>query len=113
MLTKARFAAQDTELDGAPIRRGERIAACLIAANRDPARWDDPDTLDLGRKPTGHLAFGAGIHFCLGLTLARLEAEIALTGLLQRFPKLRPAGEPGWVRRPGLRGFQSLPLRAD
>ena len=113
MLTKARFAAQDGELDGAPIKRGERIAACLIAANHDPARWEDPERLDLGRKPAGHLAFGAGIHFCLGLTLARMEAEIAFSKLLERFPDLQLAGEPEWTKRPGVRGFDKLPVNAD
>ena len=88
------------------------MTACLLAANHDPARWEDPERLDLGRKPAGHLAFGAGIHFCLGLTLARLEAEVALTQLFERFPTLAPAGAPVWTKRPGVRGFDKLPLSA-
>lgn len=112
MQTKARYAARDGEIDGSPYARGERVTAFLLAANHDPARWPDPERLDLGRKPAGHLSFGAGIHFCLGLQLARLEAATALRRLFERFPTLRLAGEPVWTTRLGVRGFERLRLRA-
>jgi cytochrome P450 len=88
---------------------------CLAAANRDPAAHPDPDVLDLSRPPRPHLAFGHGIHFCLGAPLARLEARIAFTTLLRRFPELRLAGarsELTWGRGDGLvlRGLDALPL---
>lgn len=111
MVTKPRYSAGDTTIGGAEIKRGEKAMACLLAANHDPARWEEPERLDLGRKPAGHLGFGAGIHFCVGLNLARLEAQIALSRLLARFPKLRLEGEPVWNKRPGLRGMARLRLR--
>lgn len=113
MVTKPRFAAEHTTIEGAPIERGQRVIACLIAANHDPARWEDPERLDLSRRPSGHLGFGAGIHFCVGLNLARLEARIVLARLLERFPTLRLDGEPKWSKRFGLRGMTRLRLRAD
>ena len=67
---------------------GEVVIGVLAAANRDPEKYPDPDRFDVGRKPSDHLAFGDGIHFCLGASLARLEAEVAVGTLLQRFPEL-------------------------
>jgi cytochrome P450 len=82
----------------------------LAAANRDPAVFTDPDRLDLGRDPNPHLSFGRGIHFCLGAPLARLEAQIALPMLLERFPRLRLAGEPEARPTWNLRGVARLPV---
>ncbi|MER7165765.1 cytochrome P450 [Micromonospora sp. NPDC000207] len=109
-----RFAAEDTEIAGQPIARGEMIIAVLAAADRDPARFTDPDRLDIRRSGNRHLAFGRGAHMCLGAPLARVEGQIALTTLLARMPQLRPANEPvdaAW--RPGLtlRGLSSLSVR--
>jgi cytochrome P450 len=86
------------------------VVAVLGAANRDPAQFPDPDRLDLARRPNRHLAFGGGIHFCLGAPLARMEAAIAIPALLARLPGLELAGPP--VRRDTvtLRGLASLPL---
>ncbi|MBC7638481.1 MAG: cytochrome P450 [Rhodoferax sp.] len=91
---------------------GQKVAALLGAANRDPAVFADPDRFVADRSPNPHLAFGSGIHFCLGAPLARLELQASLPLLLQRFPHLALAGPP--VRRPTfvLRGYQTLPVTA-
>jgi cytochrome P450 len=103
---------------GAPLDLGEReiapgdvIYACIGAANRDPSRWDDPDTVHVDRPDAArHLQFGAGIHTCLGTHLARLQAEIALTALVTLLPNLRLNGTPVWSDRMVLRGLHSLPV---
>ncbi len=86
-----RFAAADVELGGVVIPAGATVTLSLAAANRDPARFDAPELHDADRDPSGHLAFGHGIHFCLGASLARLEGEVALGTLLDRFPAIEPA----------------------
>ena len=106
-----RFARRRTELGGRTIEQGAALLPLVGAANRDPAQFGDPDDLDLARSPNRHLAFGRGIHFCLGAPLARLEGEIAFAALLDRFPQLRVA-EDG-VERSGtllLRGVGRLEL---
>ncbi|WP_329149362.1 cytochrome P450 [Streptomyces sp. NBC_01456] len=114
--TGARAALEDVEVDGQLIRAGETVTLAVGAANRDPARFPDPDTLDLHRKATGHLAFGHGIHQCLGQQLARVEMRIALPALFRRFPTLRLAVPPEEVPlRPhmGIHGVQRLPVTWD
>jgi cytochrome P450 len=86
-----RVATRDTELAGEPIARGEVVILSLPTANRDPALAEDPDQLDLGRRITRHVAFGHGVHHCLGAALARAELRIALPALLRRFPTLAMA----------------------
>jgi cytochrome P450 len=86
-----RVALEDTEVDGTPIAAGERVSISLLAANRDPGAFDEPGRLGSERDPRGHLAFGHGIHKCLGQHLARLEVQLALGGLARRFPTLRLA----------------------
>ena len=106
-----RFALEDIALQGVRIRRGELVLACLGSANRDPSQFAQPDTLDIGREPNRHLAFGFGIHFCLGAPLARLEAQIAFTSLFRRFPNLRlarPASAIRWRRSLLVRGPREL-----
>jgi hypothetical protein len=83
----------------------------LGSASHDPAVFDDPEALVLDRPNANrHLAFAAGVHYCLGASLARLEAQVALTTLIRRFPRLELAGEPGWRDRLTIRGVDHLPL---
>jgi len=107
-----RTATTDTEINGVTIRQGQKIAALLGAANRDSDVFDDADSMDLTREPNQHIAFGAGIHFCIGAPLARLEMNISLPALIERFPTLELAGEP--TRRPTfvLRGYDAIPVSA-
>jgi pimeloyl-[acyl-carrier protein] synthase len=105
-----RIAAQDCTLGGQDIRQGQLILTLLGAANRDPQQFADPDRLDLTRSPNQHFSFGRGIHFCLGAPLARLEGRIAIGSLVERFPRLRLAGEPVRGETITLRGLTRLPL---
>jgi cytochrome P450 len=102
-----RTAKEPAEVAGIRLAPGDKVAALLGAANRDPAVFTDPDRFDPHRDPNPHLAFGAGIHFCLGAPLARLELEISLRTLLERYPRLEVVEA---VRRPTfvLRGFERL-----
>jgi cytochrome P450 len=103
-----RVAAEDIEFNGVQIARGERLALLLGGANRDPHVFHDPDQFDIRRDPNPHLAFSAGAHFCLGAPLARLEMQLALASILERFPGIMLAKEP--VRSPGfvVRGYDSI-----
>ena len=107
-----RTATGDTEINGVAIRQGQKIAALLGAANRDPDVFANADSMDLTRESNQHIAFGAGIHFCIGAPLARLEMNISLPALIERFPTLELAGEP--TRRPTfvLRGYDMIPVSA-
>lgn len=108
-----RVPTEDVELDGRLIRAGETVVASLPAASRDPAQFPDPDTLDLTRTTTGHLGFGYGFHMCLGKHLARAELEIALTGLLRRFPTLRLATDDPPLTETVFYGLARLPVSWD
>ncbi len=105
-----RVATEDLDLVGFRVRAGDEIMLVLGAANRDPLVFAEPNRLDVTRDARRHVAFGGGIHHCLGAALARLEGEVALSALLARFPELKLAGKP--VRRPTftLRGLESLPV---
>jgi cytochrome P450 len=106
-----RMAAVDAEIAGVPIPAGALVLGLVGAANRDPAHFAEPDRLDLERDEPGHLAFGAGIHYCLGASLARLEAQVAIGAILRRFPALTLAVErPIWRPSSTLRGLESLPV---
>jgi len=109
-----RFTGEPMEIGGVNIGPGEVVLVSLSGANRDPSRYADPDRLDLGRDGGGHVAFGHGIHYCLGAPLARLEAEIAFAGLLERFGSMTLAVPPDELRwRPStlIHGLESLPVR--
>jgi cytochrome P450 len=113
-LTKPRYAREDTEFHGQAIRRGQMIFACLATVTSDPSVFDDPERLDLHRQPNRHVAFGAGIHVCLGPKLARVETAIALQRLFTRFPDLRLAVPRSQVRfsgRLGTRALVALPVK--
>ncbi|MFE7270599.1 cytochrome P450, partial [Streptomyces sp. NPDC057623] len=107
-----RFAAEPLEIAGVPIAQGEAVMVGLTAADRDGARFPAPDRFDIRRDARGHLAFGHGIHYCLGAPLARLEARTAVRSLLERAPGLALDGVPGaWLPGPLMRGVRSLPVR--
>lgn len=114
-VTKPRFARKDMRFDGVTIKRGDLVMPTLAAANTDPAVFSKPERLKLSRKPNRHMAFGTGIHFCLGHQLARLEAACALEALFTRHPGLKLAvdeAELRWRERLGLRALESLPVAA-
>jgi cytochrome P450 len=106
----SRMVTEDRELGGHALRRGQQLVLLLAAANRDPEQFAEPHRLDVTRPEVRHLAFGHGLHFCLGAQLARLEGTLALQALLTRFPKLRLAGPVLWGDNMVLRGPRSLPL---
>ena len=106
-----RIAKTDVEVAGQRIPAGALVVLLLGAANRDPVRFPDPDRFDLGRRDLGHLAFGAGVHACLGAFLGRLETQVAVGTLLRRWPSLQLATErPAWRPTATLRGLATLPV---
>ncbi|MFG1876441.1 cytochrome P450 [Sphaerisporangium sp. NPDC049003] len=101
LLSIPRYAREDIELHGVPVRKGEAVTVAVAAANRDPRAFADPDRFDVGRRGgAGHLGFAHGPHFCLGASFARVQTEVALTGLLRRFPGLALAASPDELRAP-------------
>jgi cytochrome P450 len=110
----ARFVAEDVVLGGACLRRGDFVFAIIASANRDEARFAEPDRLDVRRDPNPHIAFGAGPHHCMGLHLARMEAEVAFHALFRRFPELslaKPSASLTWRPTNIVRGLEALPVR--
>ncbi|GDY32077.1 cytochrome P450 family protein [Gandjariella thermophila] len=109
----SRFAAEDVEIAGVTVPKGSVVIVALGSADRDPERFPDPDTVDLRRGENPHLAFGHGIHYCLGAPLARMEGQIAIGTLLRRFPDLAlaaPAGALVWRESRLMRGLTALPV---
>jgi cytochrome P450 len=106
----SRITTTDGALGGCPFKRGDEFITLIIAANRDPAVFADPDAFDIARKPNPHMTFGGGAHACLGAALARLEGQLALTRLFQRYPALRRIGRgpPEWKPTPAQRGLARL-----
>jgi cytochrome P450 len=106
-----RVATEEMVIGGQTIQAGQDVMMLLGAANRDPEQFTDPDRLDLGRLDNKHLAFGGGIHYCVGAPLARVEAQVALPALFQRLPGLKVAtDQPEWKETLTLRGLKALPL---
>lgn len=105
-----RWVVADTEIGGRAIAPGQRVHLVLASANRDAARFADPDRLDIGRTPNPHIAFGKGIHACIGAQLARMETRIALGRIVERLPGLRLAGEPEWKDSLASRSLAALPV---
>ena len=104
-----RALSRNMEIGGVPVAAGTGITLCIGAANRDPAVFPDPDRFDIGRDPNRHLAFAFGIHQCAGLSLARLEARVAIGQFVARFPEYRLDGEPVRARRARFRALVSAP----
>ena len=104
----ARYALDDVEFADVSLKKGEKIGLLLGAANRDPERFRDPDAFDAGRDPNPHVAFGAGIHFCVGAPLARLEMAITLPILFDRLPALRLAESPRYRDAYHFHGLEAL-----
>ncbi|GAA1880400.1 cytochrome P450 [Pseudonocardia ailaonensis] len=106
-----RVAVKDLELGGIPVKRGTFVITHLGGANRDPAVFPEPHRFDITRAEAHkHVAFSSGIHFCLGASLARMEGEVALRALVERFPDMSPAGDPVRRRTKLLRGYEHLPV---
>ena len=106
-----RTATEPVEVGGVVVEEGQKIAALLGAANRDPAVFDEPDEFRVDRDPNNHLAFGVGVHFCLGAPLARMELAESVTALFETFPDLELAGEPESRGTFVLRGYRQVPVR--
>jgi len=107
----ARTALEDIDVAGVTVKKGQQVVVLLGAGNRDPEQFADPDKLDITRPKPQVVSFGAGVHFCLGAPLARLEAQIAFTELLKRFPDMELAAEPEWRNTLTLHGMNSLKVK--
>ena len=113
--TKPRYVRRDIELGGAKLSKGEKVMPMLAAVNLDPQANANPEKLDLERKPNRHIAFGTGIHFCLGHQLARIEGVSALKALFQRWPRLELVvheSQIRWRSTPGLKAIEHLLVRS-
>ncbi len=107
----SRMTMADVEISGKQIPKGRVVVAAIGAANRDPAYFSDPERLDITRKENRHIAFGFGIHFCLGAPLARIEGQVAIGTLLRRMPALKLVSDkPEWRESSVLRGLKTLPV---
>ncbi|MGH9199334.1 MAG: cytochrome P450, partial [Acidimicrobiia bacterium] len=112
VLFTGRTAMADIELDGMTIKKGEHATVLIGAGNRDPEVFENPNVFDIGRTKNPHLAFGLGIHFCLGAPLARVEGQVALTTFAQRLPNMELEVDPPEYREHiVLRGIEALPVR--
>ncbi|MEQ8839880.1 MAG: cytochrome P450 [Acidimicrobiales bacterium] len=107
----ARFAFDDIDIDGVTIEKGSSIITLLAGANRDPAVCDNPDDFDVGRTDVQLMSFGSGIHYCLGAALARLEAQVVLERLLDRYGSWEITAEPVWQTRITIRGVERLDVK--
>src|SRR5204862_6426260 len=107
----ARSPSEDVGVSGHTVGKGEMVMPFIGAADRDPAQFPDPDRLDIGRAENRHIAFGWGIHFCLGAPLARVEGQIAINTLVRRLPNLALATDrPEYRQSLTLRGLKTLPV---
>jgi cytochrome P450 len=107
-----RWVLEDVEIHGVPVARGQELALLFGSANHDPAAFDRPDDLDITREHNPHMSFGAGIHFCLGAPLARVELVVSFGTVLRRLPRLELVAEPEWKPNYIIRGLKELRVRA-
>lgn len=113
-IAKPRYVGRDLEFHGQPLPRGDLIVPMLASANADPHRFEHPERMDLARDPNPHVAFGSGMHFCLGAQLARVETQVVLERLFTRFPNVTlalPGADLRYAGRLGLRSLTALPVR--
>jgi cytochrome P450 len=113
-IAKPRYVARDIDFHGQKLRRGEVLIPVLASANTDPGRFANPEKMDLSRSPNPHVAFGTGMHFCLGAQLARVEAQVAIQKLFTRFPGVSlkvPSAELSYTGRLGIRALKALPVQ--
>lgn len=108
--TYFRTTTRETELAGVRLGADEKVMVSVASANRDPSRWDEPERFDIRRNTQGHVAFGAGIHGCVGQMMARLEVETLLAAITRRVRRIEFTGEPELMRHNTLRGYRSLPI---
>ena len=106
-----RTAAADTKVGGVPVKEGESLLLSYPSANRDEEVFDDAFRFDVGRDPNKHLAFGFGVHYCLGAALARIETRALFAELLPRLESVELAGQPKWVATTFVGGLKHLPIR--
>jgi cytochrome P450 len=106
-----RTAVRDCEIAGVPVPENTKVLCFLASANRDPRKWPEPERFDITRRPTGHMAFGTGIHGCVGQAIARLEGEVVLTAIARRVKRIEVAGEHTRRLNNTLRALDTLPLR--
>ena len=112
MPATVKIATEEVAWYGRTIGRGDMVVPMMASANRDPRQFPDPDRLDVRRHPERHVAFAAGVHYCLGAWLARLEARVVLETVFRRLPELELAcAVPRWKPMIFLRGLESLPVR--
>ena len=109
--TFARTAGHDTEIAGFPVPEGSKIICVLGAANTDPDKWGDPEIFRIDRRPQGHMAFGAGIHGCVGQNIARGELEALLSAMIEQVDRIEPAGPPVWRPNNAIHALDRLPLK--
>ncbi|QQA42370.1 cytochrome P450 [Pelagovum pacificum] len=109
--TFCRTAAVDTEVSGVKIKEGSKILCCLGAANLDGDKWDSPDTFRIDRRPMGHLAFGVGVHNCVGQNVARAELDALLTAIAERVDRIELAGDPVWRPNNAVHALDRMPVR--
>ncbi|MGH1425806.1 MAG: cytochrome P450 [Pseudooceanicola sp.] len=109
--TFCRTAGRDTEIAGFPVEEGTKVLCVLGAANMDPDKWGDPEVFRINRRPVGHLAFGTGIHGCVGQNLARAELQALLAEMIRRVDRIEPAGDPVWRPNNAMRALEKLPVR--
>ena len=107
-----RWVLDDSEIHGVHVPRGHEVALLFGSANRDPEVFEHPDELRLRRDPNPHMSFGAGIHFCLGAPLARLELQISFSTVLRRLPRLELVSEPAWKPNYIIRWLRELRVRS-
>jgi cytochrome P450 len=109
--TFARTAGRATDIAGFPVEEGTKVICVLGSANMDPRKWGDPEVFRIDRHPRGHMAFGAGIHGCVGQNIARGELEALLSVLVEKVDRIEPADAPVWRANNAMRALDKLPLR--